>query len=51
MVTSFAIIEEAEKWTQGGDAGRYDGEFEFETGVIMLKDDPKGMAEILTCPI
>ena len=37
IVTSFAIIEEAKKWTQGRDAGRYDGEVELETEVLMLK--------------
>ena len=41
MITSFAIVEEAEKWTQGWDAGRYDGEVELETEVLILKKDPK----------
>lgn len=28
---SLTVIEEAEKWSEGGNAGRYDGEAEFET--------------------
>ena len=32
---NLGVVQEAEEWADGGDAGRYDREVEFETGILL----------------